>query len=69
MHCNIKEKRKAAGLTQIEFAEKIGVVQPTVAMWETGQATPMTPKLPLIAEILGCTIDDLFGRAESEVKQ
>lgn len=65
MDCRIKELRKAAGMTQMELAEEVGVVQSTVAMWETGGAYPETVRLPRIAEVLQCSIDDLFGGRQS----
>ena len=36
----IKEIRKKAGLTQAEFAEKLGVSRATVCYWETGKSYP-----------------------------
>ena len=57
-----KELRKGKGLTQSGLAKLLGVEQATVAMWEVGTNNPTADKLPKIAEILGCTIDDLFGR-------
>jgi len=36
----VKRLRLALGLTQVAFAEKVGVRQSTVACWETGQRTP-----------------------------
>ena len=30
--------RKSAGCTQEQLAEKLGIAQSTVAMWETGKA-------------------------------
>lgn len=56
----IKEMRQAAGITQAELAEKINVNQTAVSQWERGAALPACDKLPAIAEVLGCTIDDLF---------
>ncbi len=61
----IREKRIAAGLTQIQLAEKVGVNQSAVAQWECGRAAPKAELLPKLAEILGCTIDALFGREAS----
>lgn len=60
---NIKKKRIEKGLTQIEFAKQVGVLQSTVAMWETKRTNPMISKLPVIAKVLGCSIDDLFNDA------
>ena len=56
----IRELRKAAGLTQSQFAEKIGVSQATVAEWERGDYFPSAQRLPAIAAALGCTLEDLF---------
>lgn len=56
----IKELREALGLTQIQLGEKIGVGQSAVASWETGVAIPRSDKLPELAKILNCTIDELF---------
>lgn len=57
----IKELRKAAGFTQVKFAEAMGVTQSTVSQWESGRALPDTAKLPKLAEVLGCSIADLFA--------
>ena len=63
---NIKNLRKKEKLTQIDLAKKLKIGQSTVAMWETGEAMPRADKLPELAKILGCTIDDLFGNAVNE---
>ena len=59
MH-TLKDLRTKANISQVELAEKIGVTQSAVAMWETGEAMPRADKLPVLAEILGCSISDLF---------
>lgn len=61
----IKELRKKAGLTQVRFAEVMGVTQSTVSQWESGRVLPDTVKLPRLAEVLGCTVSDLFAKAEA----
>lgn len=55
--------RKQANLTQCELAEQLGVRQSTIAMWESGDSMPTADKLPRIAKILNCKIDDLFKEA------
>lgn len=60
----IKEMRNAAGLRQVDLAEKMGVNQSTVCSWETGAAMPQASLLPKLADTLGCTIDALFGREQ-----
>ncbi len=57
--CNLRKKK---GLTQIETARLLGVGQSSVSMWEKGESTPRADLLPKIADVLGCTIDELFGR-------
>ena len=59
---NIKILREKVGITQMKLAEDIGVTQACVAMWETGKAFPNSDKLPKLAEVLGCTIDELYGK-------
>ena len=63
---NIKEAREKAGLTQQDLADELGVGQSTVAMWETQKSLPRTDKLPALAKILGCTIDELLKVEESD---
>ena len=57
---NIKKAREKAGLTQQEFADKLGIGQSTVAMWETQGVLPRADKLPALAKILKCSIDTLL---------
>lgn len=56
----IQKKRKLIRLTQEQLALKMGVNRSTVAKWESRNILPRYNKLPLLAEIFGCTIDDLF---------
>lgn len=59
---NIEKIRKSKNLTQMQLAEKVGVERSTIAKWELGIAMPTAQKLPKIAEVLECTIDDLFEK-------
>lgn len=54
--------RKAAGFTQVELAAELGVSQRMVAYYESPNATPPAHLLPAIAQALGVSIDDLYGR-------
>jgi len=58
---NIKKARLAAGLSQEELAEKLGVSAKTVSAYETGRAIPPSPTLIRIAEITEVPIDELAG--------
>ena len=56
----IKSLREKKGLTQEQLAQKLKLDRSTIAKWETGEAMPRADKLPVLAEILGCSISDLF---------
>ncbi len=56
----ITAKRKASGLTQIEFAEKLSVTRQTVSRWEAGTVMPDIEKISDIASILGVSCDYLL---------
>lgn len=58
---NIAATRKAAGLTQEELANKIGVSRQTVSDWERGDATPDLANAAKIASALGVTVDALIN--------
>lgn len=52
--------RKAANLTQAQAAKLIGVTDATISQWENGETRPKTSRLAKVAEIYGCTIDELL---------
>lgn len=58
---DIKRLREAQGKTQKQLADEMGVERSTVAKWETGTAFPRVDKLPKLAEVLGCSVADLFN--------
>ncbi len=53
-------RRKAAGMTQAQLAEAIGVERPALAMWEIGASWPSARILPALADVLLCSIDELY---------
>ena len=81
IHQKIRAFRQEAGLTQVQFAEKLGITQGLVAHYETQpgeigkngkekkSSKPELEKLPLIAEILGKNVIDLFDDEETSKKQ
>lgn len=60
----IKKLREAAGLQQKQVAEGMGVLQSAVSNWETEVALPKARQLPQLAEVLGCSVSDLFVHVE-----
>lgn len=57
----IRRARLAAGMTQVQLAAAMGVVQQVVSAWEKGLYGPRDAKRILLARILGTTADDLFA--------
>lgn len=65
---NILKFRKKCALTQEELADKLGVTFQAVSKWETAKSAPDISFLPLMADIFGCYIDELFSREiETEI--
>ena len=57
--------RREKGLTQDELAEKLGVSPQAVSKWENDQTCPDISILPLLAKILGVSVDALLtGEAQ-----
>lgn len=66
MIMRIQELREAANLTQVQVALRMGVSQNTVSQWENEVALPRTRDLPLLANVLGCSINELYLQEEEE---
>lgn len=56
----IRQLRFKAGMTQEQLADKLGIGPQSVSKWENAVAMPDITTLPLLAEIFGVSIDDLF---------
>lgn len=56
----IAEARKAHGLTQEEFSEKLDVTAQAVSKWENDLSCPDIQLIPKIAELLEMTADELL---------
>ena len=52
--------RKANGMTQKDFAEKLNVSDKAVSRWERDECAPDLSLLPVIAEIFGVTCDEIL---------
>ncbi len=64
---NIREMRKARGITQTELAQSLSVTPQSVSRWETGQAYPDVVLLPKIAKYFDVTLDELMLGLESSL--
>ena len=61
----IAELRKERGLKQDALAEKLAISSQAVSKWENDQTCPDISVLPLLAEILGVTVDKLLTGKDS----
>lgn len=66
----IQEYRKKAGLSQEEFADKIGVTRQAVSKWETDKAYPDLDKLVAICDVFQISIEELiYGKIVSSLEE
>lgn len=61
IHENIKQFRKAKGMTQEELAVKLHVVRQTVSKWEKGLSVPDADVVIQLADLLGVSVHQLLG--------
>ena len=66
---NLKNMREAAGLTQKQASEKIGVGQNTLSYWENETYDIDTGSLQKIADYFGVTTDYVLCRDSAPVSQ
>lgn len=56
-----KEARERAGLTVLQAARSFEVSPVAVYKWEDGKTAPEARRLPEIAKLYGCTVDELLA--------
>ena len=56
----LRDLRIAKGLTQKQLADKLGVSQAAIGMWENGNRKPDIIMLKKLAHYLDCTTDELL---------
>lgn len=62
---SFRKARQAAQLTQAQVADALGVSGAAVALWDKGDTLPRAALLPKIAELYGCTIDELLKKEDT----
>ena len=67
---NVMRERRLRGAipTQQEVAKALGVQPSAVSKWERGIAKPIADKLPMIAKLYGCTIEELLADGNSSAR-
>lgn len=60
---NVMKERRLRGAipTQREVAAILGVRASAISKWERGLSKPRADKLPMIAKLYGCSIEDLLA--------
>ena len=60
---NVMKERRLRGAipTQKEVATILGVKEAAVSKWERGVSKPRASRLPAIAKLYGCSIEDLLA--------
>lgn len=58
---SIKTRRESAGMTQAQLAALMDVHQAAVSLWEAGKTRPLRKYRAKLANILGCSVEELFG--------
>ena len=58
---NIAKVRRAAGLTQLQLAEKLNYSDKAVSKWESGASLPDIVVLKQIADLFGISVDSLLS--------
>jgi len=59
---NIRMRREAMGMTKKGLAEKVGISEQSLANWESRRFLPTVQSLCDLADVFGCTVDELLGR-------
>ncbi len=57
----MRSRREALSISPEEMADKIGVSRPTVVRYELDTKMPPLMVAKSIAEVLGCTVDNLLN--------
>lgn len=63
---SFKSARERKGITQRDLAVELAIDQSTVSLWESGKTHPRAKLLPKLAQLLGCTVDELLENEDKE---
>lgn len=62
---SFKKAREKAGLTVLQASRALEVSPVAVYKWEDGRTAPDSRRLPDIAKLYGCTVDDLLADTDT----
>jgi transcriptional regulator with XRE-family HTH domain len=58
--------REAAGLTQGQVADKLGITQTAYALWERRDMALRPNQIEVVAKVLNVTVEYLFGQTQAK---
>jgi len=61
--------REAAGLTQEQVAEQLGISQPSYALWERKEVALRPEQLTTLAQILGVRIEEVLDERPATARR
>ncbi|MNX68448.1 HTH-type transcriptional regulator ImmR [compost metagenome] len=64
MAAALKGARKAAGLSQVETASRLGIEQSIISRIETAERDVTVPELMTFADLYGVSASELLGAAK-----
>ena len=64
----IAELRKKQGFTQQQLADKLNLSNKTISKWESGSGSPDISNLPVLAEALEISVDELLNGELNQLK-
>lgn len=65
METRLKELRKKKGITQISLQMQTGIEQSLISKFESGERTPPTETLVLLADFYNVSIDYILYRTDN----
>lgn len=65
----VRHRRSLQGLTQAELAERAGISRTAVSAIEGERLVPSVAAALALSEVLGCTVEELFGRGVTPAPQ
>lgn len=65
----LRTLREAAGLSQSEVARRLGIRQPSYALWETYNVALKPEQLLALANALGVSVDHLFAESDKAARR
>ena len=57
----LKDYRSKNNITQKQLGELLGITPQSISKWERGECYPDIALLPMLANTIGCAVDEFFS--------